>query len=264
MTPTVPQITSLLRQTWPVVFLLLPLLVLAPGCQPRNGMETVVETEEPAFRRGKQLQREGRRQEALSAFLSVIEKRRGNAPESHLEAGELFRTHIQDPIAAIHHYRKFLELSPNSRQAPQVRQLIETATKDFARTLPAQPVESQVDRLDLLDTIERLRRENDDLKRELANARQERDRLAARTTAPAPSGTTTQSAARPAGRPAATTPPAADRPRTHTVVAGDTLSRISSQAYGTSARWNDIYEANRDILPNENSLRIGMVLRIPE
>jgi nucleoid-associated protein YgaU len=44
---------------------------------------------------------------------------------------------------------------------------------------------------------------------------------------------------------------------------GDTLSILSRQYYGTSAKWRDIYNANRDILKSENeTLRIGMELRI--
>jgi nucleoid-associated protein YgaU len=51
--------------------------------------------------------------------------------------------------------------------------------------------------------------------------------------------------------------------RYHTVAAGDTLSRISTQYYGTPARWADIYAANRDVLGDDNNLVIGRTLRIP-
>ena len=33
--------------------------------------------------------------------------------------------------------------------------------------------------------------------------------------------------------------------------------------YGSAVKWKLIYEANRDILPSANSLKIGMKLRIP-
>jgi nucleoid-associated protein YgaU len=63
---------------------------------------------------------------------------------------------------------------------------------------------------------------------------------------------------------AAPLPPAAvTAPRTHTVVAGDTLSGIALRYYGESVRWAEIYEANRAKLPNERALRIGMELAIP-
>jgi 5'-nucleotidase len=56
--------------------------------------------------------------------------------------------------------------------------------------------------------------------------------------------------------------PAAN-PRTYVVAAGDTLSKIARQFYGTSLRWAEIYEANRAQLPNERALAVGMKLVIP-
>jgi nucleoid-associated protein YgaU len=51
--------------------------------------------------------------------------------------------------------------------------------------------------------------------------------------------------------------------RTHTVVEGDTLSGIALQYYGSANKWQAIYQANRDTLPNESTLSIGTVLLIP-
>jgi nucleoid-associated protein YgaU len=47
------------------------------------------------------------------------------------------------------------------------------------------------------------------------------------------------------------------------VVDGDTLTKISLEYYGTTRKWITIYQANRDQLPNESTLSIGTVLRIP-
>jgi nucleoid-associated protein YgaU len=75
--------------------------------------------------------------------------------------------------------------------------------------------------------------------------------------------------ARSAGTPApvvaapVTTPPTAPGPRTHTVVSGDSLSRISARYYGTANRWQEIYNANRDRISSEGVLRVGTTLRIP-
>ncbi len=52
-------------------------------------------------------------------------------------------------------------------------------------------------------------------------------------------------------------------PRVHTVTEGDSLSRISLRYYGTAARWQEIFEANRDVLQGANALRVGQQLRIP-
>jgi chromosome segregation ATPase len=64
----------------------------------------------------------------------------------------------------------------------------------------------------------------------------------------------------PATPPPAAPPPA---PRIHRVVSGDTLTRISSRYYGTWARWQDIYNANRDKLRDADVLPLGAELKIP-
>ncbi len=51
--------------------------------------------------------------------------------------------------------------------------------------------------------------------------------------------------------------------RVHTVVDGDSLSRISLRYFGTPNRWQEIYDANREALAGANVLRPGQQLRIP-
>ncbi len=50
----------------------------------------------------------------------------------------------------------------------------------------------------------------------------------------------------------------------HTVKSGETLSSIAADYLGSSARFEDIYEANSDLLKNPNDLRVGMKLKIPD
>ncbi|MCK6448209.1 MAG: LysM peptidoglycan-binding domain-containing protein [Planctomycetes bacterium] len=50
----------------------------------------------------------------------------------------------------------------------------------------------------------------------------------------------------------------------YTVAKGDVLSTISQKVYGTSKKWQKIYDANRDVLKDPNALKVGMKLRIPE
>ncbi len=60
-------------------------------------------------------------------------------------------------------------------------------------------------------------------------------------------------------------PPAAPAPasRMHTIVSGDTLTKISRQYYGTPDRWTEILEANRNVLQDGKNLVVGRALRIP-
>jgi len=50
---------------------------------------------------------------------------------------------------------------------------------------------------------------------------------------------------------------------THTVVSGDTLSKIAKQHLGDANAWPRIFEANRDVLDNPDRIFPGQVLRIP-
>jgi len=72
-----------------------------------------------------------------------------------------------------------------------------------------------------------------------------------------PAAASTPGAAAPAG------PGKAQGPRTHVVVEGDTLSKISKEYYGTANRWEEILAANRSVIRNENSLSVGTNLTIP-
>jgi nucleoid-associated protein YgaU len=49
----------------------------------------------------------------------------------------------------------------------------------------------------------------------------------------------------------------------YTVVAGDTLSKISKAQYGDANKYMTIYEANRPMLQNPDKIYPGQVLRIP-
>lgn len=49
----------------------------------------------------------------------------------------------------------------------------------------------------------------------------------------------------------------------YTVARGDSLTSISRRHFGDGRRWRDIYELNRDQLPDPDAVRVGQVLRIP-
>ena len=47
------------------------------------------------------------------------------------------------------------------------------------------------------------------------------------------------------------------------VKGGDTLSKIAEQFLGNGAKWEKVYEANRDSVKNPNYIYIGQKLNIP-
>ncbi len=145
-------------------------LAAGAGCGGENASLSS-ELDESSYREGQQMERQGRWDEALTAYLKVIDRRGDAAPESNLDAGLIYLNHIKDPIYAIYHFRKYLELEPNSKQAVYVRGLIDAAKREFARALPGQPLESQTEHLGVEEQLERLQRENDELKVENAALR---------------------------------------------------------------------------------------------
>lgn len=285
------------------------------GCAPQTNMPFTAELDDPDYRRGKELLRMGREPDALKQFLKVIDQRGGAAAESHLDAAILYHRHIKDPISAIYHYRRYREMRPNTEQARLALQSIEACIRDFARNLPAQPMDNQVERTSMIDSVDRLNRENLQLKEQLAAARAAILDTTRQASAgvnepsqgggfaidpPEPGAATamTQRAAPPEYSapvgvspiqpappvqpvpqqvPPPVAPPARPAPqvqapppvstagmRRHIVQKGDTLQSISLRYYGTRSRFRDIYAANRDTMPNEGTLRIGMELRIPQ
>jgi hypothetical protein len=58
-------------------------------------------------------------------------------------------------------------------------------------------------------------------------------------------------------------PVAAAGERTHVVKPGDTLTSIAARYLGSTSRFGDVFDLNRDRLARPDDLRVGMTLRIP-
>ena len=50
---------------------------------------------------------------------------------------------------------------------------------------------------------------------------------------------------------------------THTVKAGDTLSKLAREYYGDDKHHRRIFEANRDKLDDPDDIKVGQELKIP-
>jgi tetratricopeptide (TPR) repeat protein len=162
--PSLPRVHRLV-----LVLTGLLLALLAGGCGDRERMPLPPEIEDPFYVQGKQLQKQGRPSEALNAFLKVIDRRgESPSPESHLEAGLICLYHTKDFPAAYYHLRRYHKAQPNSKEAPLVLGKIEEAKREFARTLPGRPLDDQSLRLAMEDEVHKLRRENEELRAELA------------------------------------------------------------------------------------------------
>lgn len=52
-------------------------------------------------------------------------------------------------------------------------------------------------------------------------------------------------------------------PQFYTIVSGDTLSKLSAKFLGDAKRYNEIFEANREVILDPNKIFVGQVIRIP-
>jgi len=259
-------------------FLTLAGLAFLAGCAQQGSLEVLNEDEDPIFRRARDLYARGMENEALENFLKLIQRRNGNAPESHLDAGNIYLKHLHDPVSAIYHFKHYEALLMRSdredaeTRVELVQERIKSAEKEFAMSFDAKIFKDHLERIKLLDRIEALRSENELLKDQLKNAR-------TRLNEPVDTRVNYQVAAESQGtepvrtlradtavrvtpnRPQA--PQTQESGRRYTIQAGDSLYRIARVVYGDGSRWREILEANRDVIPNESSLKVGAEIRIP-
>ena len=59
-------------------------------------------------------------------------------------------------------------------------------------------------------------------------------------------------------------PSLAPKQKTYTVAAGDSLSKIAKQFYGNTNQYMKIFEANKNVLNDPNTIKVGQELVIPE
>jgi tetratricopeptide (TPR) repeat protein len=200
---------------------------------------------------------------------------------AHLELGLLCDDKLSDPIAAIYHYRRFLELRPDSGKKQLVEDFIERAKLSLAARLPQAPIVDPGELSRLQSEKTALLQENAMLRTRVAELQKAASTAETIVTTPAtpvtssPAPVATVATAGPtlasgiimASAPMAlTTEPSAPespRVRVYVVQKGDTLQSLALRYYGARAGWEKIYQANRSGLPSKDQLKVGQQLVIP-
>jgi len=262
--------------------------LILSSCKPVDE-GSFIEVESRDYVAAKQKMREGDVEGALDSYLKVIDTYT-YAPESHLEAGVIYLRNEDEPILAIYHFHRYLEQKPNSREAPLVEELILSAKKQFAASLPGNPFKDAVSRMDLMETIaglkkkmEALNQENIDLKKQNQSLQQRltgtqdtmREIL---TSTPVPEESENGSQGEVRSQPLVVDArserqvqqmlPSSNQtpstPETYQVKAGDSLYAISMHFYGDAEHIQSIFQANRNILRSVDDLKPGQVLKLPK
>jgi len=81
---------------------------------------------------------------------------------AHYQLGIIYGEKLQDPIGAIFHFKRYLELAPNSDQADKVKDLIDKQSQTFAAGLSNSPAQSADDYAKLQADNAALKKQVDD------------------------------------------------------------------------------------------------------
>ncbi len=162
--------------------------------------------------------------------------------EVHYKLALLYDDKLNDPLSALHHFRRYLALSPTGPHAADVKNSIK---RDEIAALTMLSGDSVITRSEAA----RLRNENLNLHKEL-----EARAVPARTAtekSPQEGGTSSKKA------------PSGKGDRSYVIQSGDTLFSISRKFYKSPKRWKEILNANRKSIHDPKKLTVGQTLVIP-
>ena len=261
-------------------FALAASLLLPAACE-RSGTVTDAEAErEVNYQRAKKLAEQHDFQGSAEFYKRALSVNPDFAT-AHLELGLLCEDKLGDPIAAIYHYGRYLELRPDSEKRQLVEDFIERAKLSYAAKLPQSPIVDPGELTRLQNEKAALLQENAMLRTRVAEL--QKAASTAETTvstpavpvasSPAPAAAVAATAPVPATGiimvaapiPLATESSSTESPHAHLYVVqkGDTLQSLALRYYGTRAGWEKIYQANRSGLPSKDQLKVGQQLVIP-
>lgn len=171
---------------------------------------------------------------------------------AHREAAIMLDQYREDYAAALYHYRRYLELRPDTPQREAVEDLIRRCRISLAAQVAGSPAEWQ---RELQARNDRIR----ELERELAQWRETGGGGVPEAAADPKRKRKAEAAVRLPGPASAAPAPE----QVHVVQAGENLATISLRYYGTRGKWKTLFDANRDRLSDANNLRVGTTLTIP-
>ena len=236
------------------------------GCERSTPVTDVEAAQEKNYQRAKKLSEEHDFQSAAEFYKKALIVNPEFA-DAHLELGLLCDNNLGDPIAAIYHYRCYLELRPNSEKKQLVTDFIERARLSLAARLPQSAVVDPAELTRLQNDKAALLQENAQLRTQVAELEKASAAAVAtsETAGPRPVPSVTTPAA-PVADTSLTTPAQSAESSTrrmHMVQRGDTLYALALKYYGTRSAWDRIYQANRSELASRDQLKVGQQLIIP-
>jgi len=242
-----------------------------------------------------------------AAAAADYEKALGANPklvEAHYQLGHIYSEKLNDPIAAIFHFQQYVKLAPNGDKTPEVKDLIDKLSHDFAASLPNSTTQNADDYAKLQADNASLKKQLDDATRTIAQLQAQLSQhhpaastpvtatppvpvapvAAATGNAPGNPGPANDSSAASPTNAVASTPPralpldatnaiAGSAPnmadsgpsKTYTVVKGDSIWKIAHKMYpGDTKNGMDKIQEANKDVLTGKPLKIGQVLIIPQ
>ncbi len=199
---------------------------------------------EEALGRAREKEREGDYRAAVRWYEAGLDGTVRTA-EAHYSMGLIYDDKLSDPVAALAHYRRYLELDPAGAHVAEAKSFAEQDEFKLRNMLSGGNFMPQQDAVWLKNQNFLLQKQVTDARRELAEAR------ALEKAAPGKAGEPVQKAI-PEGA------------TTYTVEPGDTFRSISRRFFNSPNHWEAIEEANFEGGGGTVKLRVGMVVMIPK
>lgn len=182
--------------------------------------------------------RAGATKEAIAEYENALDGSPKSA-EVHYKIAVLYDEKLKQPVDAIHHYDRYLELAPDGKRVKDAK----AAKADCEKRL-----QLKMEKDGFMSTGEavRLRNENESLRKIIADLRNPKPPPAARSADP--------------NKPDEMPPGS----QMYTVQKGDTLASIAIKFYKNRAYASHIKDANFNQLGGKDTIRLGQKLIIPQ
>jgi LysM repeat protein len=189
---------------------------------------------------------EGNFPRAITLYENALDNSAKSA-DIHYRLALLYDDKMNDPLNALHHFKRYLTLAPSGPHANEVKNFVK---RDEVALLTSLSGDSVVSRAEAA----RLKNENLALRKEVEDQRARLPRgipVAEKAT-----GHDAKAAATPGKK-------STRKPRSYMVREGDTMASISRKFYKSSGRWKQILDANRGVVEDPEKLKPGQKLTIP-
>ena len=268
-----PDLTKIAMLSVFVMFLALS------GCGPKN------EKAHPLFRKAEHCVNNGEYEDAVANYEKYL-KVNPDSAKTHYKLAELYLDNIDDPFYAIYHFRQFLKLTPNSPDRDLIEKWIDSAEKKMVERInerdPSAVSKEEVEQLKeenakYREYLMKLKKQNAQLRRKLTDSvvldsgdedipqpLPESEELSGDTVSPNSMSLDDKLPEKKQVKDSSSIEQEQEILKIYKVKQGDSLSKISREVYGSSRYYHTIFEANRDTMPTEASLKIGQKLRIPK